>query len=475
MPTATKAIKPTANKVEDRPKASDVDPAEVAFWFLREKENSKGNRPLIRYWGGSWWGWDTGCWRKLAKQHIESLLLKSMHLEYIHVKRTHVSNAMMHLQSLVALPDGQSPPCWAGGNQWELYSRNLKDCLFTKNSIVYLPDFVTARSPRTCKQWATPALFNTVAADYEFERSPPKPKRWLKFLKELWPDDAESVATLQMLFGYLLTPDTSQHKIFAIIGPKRSGKGTIIRVLRRLVGEGNVAGPSLGELGNEFALQGLLDKTLAVVSDMRLGTKCPSRAIERLLAISGEDKHTVNIKHGPPIDIQLPLRFLLVSNELPRFVDSSKAIVSRLILLRTTQSFFGREDTELLEELKYELPGIVLWAIEGWRLLRRSAAFKQPKSGLELIEQLEDLASPVSTFLHQRCNRGPDTRILKDELYNAWCEWCRKTGHRSGADSIFARDLRAIHNTNISEDRPRSSGGERPRYWTGVSLKPVPR
>jgi putative DNA primase/helicase len=350
MATAIKGrtrLAPTRAKDDDPDylRASEVDPADVAKWFLRE--NSVDNVPLIRHWGGDWWGWQAGCWRRLAKQHVESMLLKSMQSEYTHVKRTHVSNAMMHFQAMVHLPDGQSPPCWAIGNAWELYRWQLKDCLFTQNSIVYLPEFSLGGRQRSNVQRATPKLFNTVGADYDFARRARNPTRWFKFLRQLWPDDNESITALQMMFGYLLTPDTSHHKIFALIGPKRSGKGTIMRVLRKLVGEGNVAGPTLGELGNEFALQGLLDKTLAIISDLRMADRCPPRAIERLLAISGEDKHTINVKHAAPIDAQLPIRFLLASNELPKLPDSSKAVISRLIVLRTSQSFYPKSRVSL--------------------------------------------------------------------------------------------------------------------------------
>ena len=38
-----------------------------------------------------------------------------------------------------------------------------------------------------------------------------------------------------------------------------------------------------------------------------------------------------------------------------------------MILLRLTETFYGREDTTLTATLTNELPGILLWAIEGWK------------------------------------------------------------------------------------------------------------
>ena len=40
--------------------------------------------------------------------------------------------------------------------------------------------------------------------------------------------------------GYLLTSDTRLQKILILVGPKRSGKGTIARVIRGLIGDENV-------------------------------------------------------------------------------------------------------------------------------------------------------------------------------------------------------------------------------------------
>ena len=61
------------------------------------------------------------------------------------------------------------------------------------------------------------------------------------------------------MFGYLLLPITHLQKMFMLIGPKRSGKGTITRVLSAVVGRSNVAGSTLGSLTTPFGLQPLLN------------------------------------------------------------------------------------------------------------------------------------------------------------------------------------------------------------------------
>ena len=73
-----------------------------------------------------------------------------------------------------------------------------------------------------------------------------------------WMGSGEATPTaspcLQEWFGYLLTPDTRQQKILMMVGPKRSGRGTIARVLKAMVGADNVVNPTLNTLARPFGL-----------------------------------------------------------------------------------------------------------------------------------------------------------------------------------------------------------------------------
>ena len=175
----------------------------------------------------------------------------------------------------------------------------------------------------------------------------------------------ESLDLLQEWFGYCLTGDTSQQKMMLMVGPKRSGKGTIARVLTRLIGNGNVSGPTTSSLAGPFGLQPLIGKTLAIVSDARFHGENIATVVERLLCISGEDTLTVDRKHTTSVTMKLPTRFMFLTNEFPRLNDASGALAGRFVILRLTQSFYGKEDTGLTDRLLNELPGILNWAIEG--------------------------------------------------------------------------------------------------------------
>jgi putative DNA primase/helicase len=239
------------------------------------------------------------------------------------------------------------------------------------------------------------------------------------------------------------------------------------------VGPANVCNPTLGGLATNFGLQPLLGKSVAVISDARLSGRTDAAVVtERLLSISGEDQLTVDRKYLPGVTGKLPTRFVIITNELPRLADASGALAGRLILLRFTKSFYGAEDTLLTDKLLAERPGILLWALEGWRRLRERGRFVQPEASGELMQDMEDLSSPMSAFVRDCCAVGPKLSVAVDDLYLRWVWWCEQQGRKEpGTKQTFARDLRA-HLPNVALRQPRVNGG-RVREYLGIGLQPV--
>jgi putative DNA primase/helicase len=217
-------------------------------------------------------------------------------------------------------------------------------------------------------------------------------------LNELWPRDEAARELLQEWFGYCLLPDLSQQKILAIVGPPRSGKSTVARVLRELVGPSNVACPSIRSLSGQFGLWALLDRLVAIIPDATLPYPCP--ALEELLkAISGEDAVDIHRKGMAPLTgVRLPTRFVILANEMPSFRDPSGALDQRLLVLRTTTSFCGIEDIGMTDKLVTELPGILNWAVKGRQRLRLRGRFEYSR-GLSQVSPRTSIcedAEPIS-------------------------------------------------------------------------------
>jgi putative DNA primase/helicase len=244
-----------------------------------------------------------------------------------------------------------------------------------------------------------------------------------------------------------------------MIGPRRSGRGTIARIITALIGPANVCNPTLGSLATNFGLQPLIGKQAAIITDARMsGRSDLAQVVERLLSISGEDGQTIDRKHKNAWSGKLPTRFTFISNELPRLADASGALAGRMIVLRFTESFYGREDLGLMDRITPELAGILNWSIAGWRRLLNRGRFEQPKSGQELVEELADLASPVGQFVREECELDPHGEEVIKDLFNRWEKWCTKQNwEHPGTVQTFGRQLRAVV-PQITRAQPRRGG-----------------
>ena len=240
-------------------------------------------------------------------------------------------------------------------------------------------------------------------------------------------------------------------------------------MLTGLLGPHNVAAPTLASLSTNFGLQPVIGRPLALVSDARLGRKADgSTVVERLLSISGEDSLTIDRKYREPWTGRLPTRFLLLTNELPRLSDSSGALASRFVVFVLTKSFLGGEDPALTDKLLLEAPGIFNWALAGLDRLHARGHFEPPISGREVVQQLEDLSSPISAFVRDCCRVGADESVPVDDLWTAWKVWCSDENRGPGTKAVFGRNLKATVPT-IHRGRPREDGARSYTYM-GIGL-----
>ncbi|AMV37383.1 phage/plasmid primase, P4 family [Planctomyces sp. SH-PL62] len=506
---------------EDEDSEARTNPHRLARLFLARRFSHAGGMGL-RFWDDGFHRWDGSSYRLVPTTELRALLAQDLAEEFGRLNRRDrerteeeakdsgkgrrggrspgptpvttrlVGDVVQALAGLTLVPMASCPtrPAWvetlseplagaadgggatpgegASARWWcDLSGWPATELVAMRNALVHPPSFVTGAA---CMSRPNPRYFNAFALDYDFDPEAQPPRAWLAFLQDVWPDDPESVSVLQEWFGYLLTSETRLQKVLMMIGPKRSGRGTIARVLKALAGPSNVVNPTLSTLARPFGLSILIDKPVAIFPDARLSSRPDNAAIvEALLSISGEDDQAIDRKHQSAWTGKLPTRFVLISNELPRLKDSSRALSSRLILLRFTRSFYGKEDLGLLTRLQEELPGILIWALEGWRRLQLRGRFHQPASGRSLLESMDELASPVAVFLEDCCVVEPGASVPSSDLYDAWRSWCRRHGRDAvGDEQALGRDLHAAI-PGLGKRRHRI-GSARVVYYSGVRL-----
>lgn len=469
MATVT-AASSVANRLR-APLAVNTEPVRLAEAFRRTHFEIEENATLVR-WARAWWKYDG----VRFVEHDDELLLRDVYrfLDVVEVEKRNdkgevwrervtakgrIVNEVQRALFKVMPQLGPNMPQWTKRFDDDPNPEYLMACA---NGLLDM------RTLQLVKP--TPRLFATTALGAPWDPNAPEPTTWLSFLRSIWGDDKESIRALQQMFGYFLTPDTSQQKLFALVGPKRSGKSTIARILKALLGDDAVVNPTLGSLERPFGLAPFVGKMLAVIGDARLGGRGDQAAVvERLLSISGEDPISIDRKNRDPINVRLRTRVLLISNELPRLYDTSGALASRFLILTMTKSFYGEEDTLLERRLLQELPGILKWAIEGRQDLAEAGRFIVPLASEQAVADLEAISSPISVFLRDVCVIDPAKETDVAQLYERWSSWCKSNGREPGNKQVFCRDMRTSIPVlrEVQRSRPDKT---RYRAYEGIGL-----
>jgi P4 family phage/plasmid primase-like protien len=485
------------------------DPRGTAEIFYDERAG-RPNDALIRY-RNTWYVWTGSNYHKIDLETVRTALWAFLANAYHRVQVTmpseedakakvewaerpfrpepvdvsKVYEALLHWPDL-RVPDTVSAPGWlagasAGSGAYTHEPGNLRS---VANGLVNL--ITGDRLPHT------PYFLTMNAVDYAYDPEAQCP-RFDQFLDEIFPgtvaerpedfevwDDARKDMQQRRelvleIFGYLLSSDTRQQKLFLFMGKPRSGKGTLVRVLRWLIGEANAIGFELASLDNEFGLEDLIDKQVAIVGDARLDGKS-HKAVSRLLSLSGEDPVTVNRKNEKKWHGTLSTRFLILTNPLLHFTDASGVIATRFVPVLFDESFLGRENLTLPEELRPELPGILNRTMEGLRRLRERGHFMLPPSSQEVLDRLARKAAPVLNFIDDKCELGADYEVEESVLFQSYTGWCEENNHRAMSKSSFVSALEDA-DTTIKRARPRACEGgqeKRPRVIRGIRKVSAP-
>jgi len=248
---------------------------------------------------------------------------------------------------------------------------------------------------------------------------------WMTFLSQVFEGDNERIELLQEWLGYMLSNSYGFQKMMLLIGPTRSGKGTIIKVLEYLSGEQNFSAGSLYAFASDKFIESLRTKTVMSIGDT--GPSIPRHQvgtiIERMKTISGNDAITFDRIYKSSVTETLPTRITIAANHTPSLFDDSGALAGRFLVLPINVTFFDCEDRYLLNKLTAELEGIAAWSLAGLRRLNTVGRFTQPQASLDEMQYVKETYSPLSRFVDDACAREPESVTSTEDMYNAYRAW----------------------------------------------------
>ena len=283
--------------------------------------------------------------------------------------------------------------------------------------------------PTTCK---------FVRGEYEkearvYQRMPFKydniaqPTEWYAFLDQVFEgdEDAEQKKMLiQEYFGYCLMRDMNYHKALMLYGSGGNGKSVICDILEALVPYATHL--EWTELGEQRGLERLADSWLNVSTEISYKENSASTGFKKVVA--GETI-TANPKYKRPFDFKAHCKLIFASNGVPQ-TESDSGVFRRLIIIALNNSFVGREDWQLTNRLKEELPGIFNWAIVGAARLRGQGYFTYVPSNVTELQEYRRAINSLQSFHDEELNMYEGQEISFNEFYRSYTRYCLETSNR---------------------------------------------
>lgn len=314
---------------------------------------------------------------------------------------------------------------------------------------------------------ANPEMFISKSVRAKFDPDA-RCNAFVAFLDRIFAGDAQLIAYLQRVAGYLLTGDTSEQAFFIAHGTGANGKSTLFNLLAYVLGDYS-ANVQASALSNTRADGGAATPELAGLCGKRFAqtmeTKKRQRLDEALIKqLSGGERLTARFLNRNPFTFQPCFKLVMATNFKPDFSGGDAALFRRVHLIPFDVTIPERQrDPKLFDKLKAEADGILAWAVRGcskWQDIGLAPPPKVVAATKAYREEMDDLQG----FLDAMVSVGPDERLAKSALYEAYETWAKEEGADPIPKKAFGSELK---HKGFREAPGRSSG----RQWLGIGMR----
>jgi putative DNA primase/helicase len=275
---------------------------------------------------------------------------------------------------------------------------------------------------------------------------------------------------LEELLGYALWPDYRIQKAFMLLGPKRAGKGTFLRVLVSLVGDVNCSHVSLQDLaGNRFKVANLFGKMVNSFGDL---PKTTVLDVGIFKSLTGEDYLEGERKFEGAFNFMNRAKLVYSANSLPALKEVDDAYFGRWGIFPFERSFFGSEDADLTRKLTTpaEMSGVLNLALAGLQRLKAQGwKFSYMHDGSKVYQRA---SNPVIAFLEEGYQASSTSSIAKSQLIAEFNGWAKVNGFAPAASTIaFSKAIKEQSVIPLDECK-RGPMNEQVECWMGIMKNP---
>lgn len=253
-------------------------------------------------------------------------------------------------------------------------------------------------------------------------------------------DDEEIIELLWEVLGAIVRPHVRWNKSAWFYSEQgNNGKGTLVEMMRNLVGTASYASIPISDFGKDFLLEPLTRASAILVDENDVGTFIDKAA--NLKAIITNDVISINRKYKTPIAYQFWGFMVQCLNEFPRIKDKSESFYRRQLFVPFTKSFTGAEKRYIKDDYVAR-EGVLQYVLK--RVLHMDHhTLSEPVATQLVLEEYKGFNDPVRSFWDEYEEAFVWDLLPFPFLYDLYKVWFAKT-NPSGSPigrNVFISDL----------------------------------
>ncbi|MHC1628072.1 MAG: DUF5906 domain-containing protein, partial [Candidatus Nezhaarchaeales archaeon] len=268
--------------------------------------------------------------------------------------------------------------------------------------------------------------------------------RFFELFEHVFDNEGSRDQAIEMLGATLITSPV--RKLFLLIGERGTGKTTFLTVLDKVF-DPAFANVEFSKITNpewrwNYALLRALINTSAERSEVI------ARSPDRIKQLVGEYYLDYEAKHRNPIRGRNITTHIFALNQPPLFPHYGDFIESLYIIFTTEKRIekprkMGNVVNEIVGSEKNAIAHFIIWCY--YQLTRDGYMnFKHDMSEEEKRDYLIREGNPIALFLKKECVVEPRRKEKGLKLYERFCEFCKREGHKPPSLVKFYAILRSM-------------------------------
>ncbi len=310
-------------------------------------------------------------------------------------------------------------------------------------------------------------VIKSLACDYIPEATCPT---WDYFIDFVCQSDKELARFFQQWAGYTLSGSVEEDAYIFLHGEGQNGKSTFVKIMATLMGDYSQKAPdslfvAQKDKNNALELAKIAGARMVHATETPEGAKLDEKCIKD---ICSSDPITARFHYKNFFDFIPSHKLWMAGNHKLKISGTDKGIWRRTKLTPFNAKIDdSAKDTQFDKKLEAELPGILNWAIAGFKDWRQNGLII-PQVIKEAVIEYRYSEDDLGRFLDENVvfTTGESTNtkmVTQKELYSCFRYWAEQEGIKNTwSAKVFNKK---ISDRGIDQKRTNSN-----RYWIGMSL-----